>query len=446
MGVAKRLDFIGVMSSKGRCPWRLDFEIDGLPVRAFFRPPSGIISTFSESDVGRLALPLACHLAADVRPQVVSFFGPGVHTGFSKVFRSAISALLLEQDAYWGRRALTEPPAVKYMGRANMAPSTKRLDEQIVVLGFSGGKDSLVSLFSLVQAGYTVIPVLVNEGDRTWQDLRRWLPKLRGLGLKPLSAYLRIHSRPAVQARYGYWNRSSYQVGWLTILLALIAEKVGASIVALGIESSADRSGYMFRGKVVNHQHQKTTHHMLELEDFLCKSVNPGLRIGSPIAPFSDEAVLLALFRGVGANWRNFSSCGSSNSRSKHCCVCDKCAYIFALLSRTKEGRSLAARIFRRDLFRDVELYRPWLDARYREPMACIGERWELWAALEDASAYDSSSPVLQLWQRCAFRAQRHTATKSTACIPRTNVRLATPVLRASQVIANWIGSTQTQF
>ncbi|SDI70169.1 tRNA(Ile)-lysidine synthase TilS/MesJ [Paraburkholderia steynii] len=443
MGVAKRLDFIGATHSKGQCPWRLDFEIDSLPVHAFFRPPVELVSTFSESDVGLLALPLACHLTADVRPRVVSFSGAGAHTGFAEVFRSAVKALLLEQDAYWGRRVLTKIPAVRYTRRMSLMPSAKRLDERKVVLGFSGGKDSLVSLFSLIDAGYTVIPVLVNEGDRTWQDLRRWLPKLRGLGLKPLTAYLRIHSRPAVQAKYGYWNRSSYQVGWLTVLLALVAEKVGASIVALGIESSADRSGYTFRGEVVNHQHQKTTNHMLELEDFFCRSVNPGLRIGSPIAPFTDEAVLLALFRGVRANWRDFSSCGSSNSRSKHCCVCDKCAYIFALLSRSKEGRSLAARTFRRDLFRDVELYRPWLDARYREPMACIGERWELWAALEDAQAYDSSSPVLQLWQRCAFRAQLNVATKSAASIPQLNVRLATPVLRASQVIEKWIGSTQ---
>lgn len=441
MGVAAQLDFTGITRSRGRCPWRMDFEIDGLPVHAFFRPPDPLISAFTDSDVGLLALPLTCHLAADVRPRIVSLSGPGTHTGFTRVFRSATSALLLEQDAYWGRRELTDLPALKYRVRTSGTPSTKRLDEQVVVLGFSGGKDSLVSLFSLVAAGYTVIPVLVNEGDRTWQDLRRWLPKLRGLGLKPLTAYLRIHSRPAVQAKYGRWNRSSYQIGWLTMLLALTAEKVGASVVALGLESSADRSGYNFKGKIINHQHQKTTRHMLELQDFLGKTVNPGLLIGSPIAPFSDEAILHALFRGVGPNWRGFSSCGSSNSQSKHCCVCDKCAYVFALLSRSEIGRSLAGKIFRRDLFNDVELYRPWLDARYRVPMACIGERWELWAALEDALPYSSSSPVLRLWTRCPFRPLLDALRKSAARAVQPEAQLAHPVRRATQMIEYWVGS-----
>jgi hypothetical protein len=244
-----------------------------------------------------------------------------------------------------------------------------------------------------------------------------------------------------VQAKYGKWNRSSYQIGWLTMLLALTAEKVGASVIALGLESSADRSGYRFKGKIVNHQHQKTTRHMLELQYFLGQAVNPGLRIGSPIAPFTDEAILHALFRGVGSNWRSFSSCGSSSSRSKHCCMCDKCAYVFALLSRSAKGRSLAAKIFRRDLFNDIELYRPWLDARYREPMACIGERWELWAALEDALDYSSSSPVLQLWKKCSLRAQHTASMRSAAGALRPDAQLARPVLRATQVVEGWIGS-----
>lgn len=439
MGVAKRVDFVGVTPSKGRCPWRLDFEIDGLPVHAFFRPPATILSTFTQSDAGLLGLPLTCHLAADVRPQVVSLRAPGTHAGFAKVFRSAIEALLLEQDAYWGRRNLTEVPKVECFDRGMRTSDRKPLDDRLVVLGFSGGKDSLVSLFSLVEAGYSVVPVLLNEGDRTWQDLRRWVPKLRGYGLKPLTAYLRINSRPAVQARYGYWNRSSYQIGWVTMLLALIAEKLSAGVVALGIESSADRSGYSFRGNKVNHQHQKTTGHLHQFQDFLGAAINPALRIASPIAAFTDEEIIRALLQGVGSNWWDFSSCGSSNSRSKHCCVCDKCAYIYALLSRTNTGRNLAARIFRRNLFNDVELYRPWLDARYREPMACIGEKWELWAALEDALSHDASSPVMQFWKRCAYRDQLGVARRTIYGSGRADVHLAQPVLKAARVIESWL-------
>jgi len=40
-------------------------------------------------------------------------------------------------------------------------------------------------------------------------------------------------------------------------------------------------------------------------------------------------------------------------------------------------------RLFRSDLFCDVEIYRPWLDDRYRFPNACIGEKDEVRDAFE---------------------------------------------------------------
>ncbi|XLZ69739.1 hypothetical protein ABT364_24925 [Massilia sp. SR12] len=418
------------------------FDVDGMAVHAFFNPPSIVADQFSEEDVGMLALPLACHMAADVRPHTLSMEGPGSFSAYDGVLRSALAALLLEQDVYWQRRNSTSLPDIVWQGLEVNRSKRNRLDPRTVILGFSGGKDSLVCLFSLLEAGFTVYPLLLNEGDRTWQDLRRWIPRLRGLGLQPLTAYLRIDTRPALRRKYGKWHRSSYQIGWLTSVLALVAEKMGAAVICLGLEGSADRSGIICRDRIVNHQHQKTTDHMQQLQDFFRQAVHPKLSIGSPIAPFSDARILQAMFTGLRPRWRHFSSCGSSNSQSKHCCACDKCAYIFALLARTKKGRALARHLFRRDLFEDIELYRPWLDKRYRAPFACVGERWELWAALEEALNDGGDSPVLAYWRQSPFRSQYHT--EGHASLPLHEAALAAPVRSASKVVARWAGLPST--
>ena len=153
-----------------------------------------------------------------------------------------------------------------------------------VVLGFSGGKDSIVSLFTLIESGYEVIPVLLNEGDRTWQDLRKWFPKLRRLGLDPMVSYLGSMRRGELHQRYGDHHYSSYQIGWLTALLAICAVRSGAATICLGIERSADETDQRYRDRWVNHQHQKTTKHLRRLERFYRRVLHDGLRLASPIA------------------------------------------------------------------------------------------------------------------------------------------------------------------
>jgi len=439
VSTASTLQAIGVSSVSGRCPWRLDYCVDGLPVHAFFRPPSVVADQITACEVGLVALPVACHLAASVRPKTVSFSGSSAHRAYFPVFRSAIRALLVEQDATWGRPRFTASPSLVQRGKAAAAPVSRRpLDSKKVVLAFGGGKDSLVCLFGLLRAGYQVIPLLVNEGDRSWQDLRRWLPRLEALGLEPLTAYLRIQPNAALRVRYGDWHLSSYQIGCLLAVGSITATKLGAGVLALGLESSADRVGQCYRGVPVNHQHQKTTRHVLEAQRFMNLVLHGHLRFASPIAPFSDEEVLRALFAGVPPQWRSFSSCGGSNSMSKHCGECAKCAYIFALLARTRKGARLASDLFRRDLFEDIELYRPWLDGRFRDPLACIGESWELWSALDDASFFRPRAPVVRKWLNSPLRQRFMELRASQSRVKVTHAALEVPLERATRLIRSW--------
>jgi 7-cyano-7-deazaguanine synthase in queuosine biosynthesis len=438
MTKARTLALQNIRESTGRCPWQILFQVDGIPVSAFFRPPLETAKQVDESQVALLSIPILCDLAAEVRPSEVrvaqSCRLPAVHP----IFDDSVSALLVDQDALWGRSRFTPMPVLKGEFSGAWRPEPNPLSPKRVVLGFSGGKDSMVSLFALLKAGYEVRPVLLNEGDRTWQDLRGWIPKLRRLGLKPMTVYLSTGRRNRLQERYGDWHYSSYQLGWVIATLALCATGIGAGVICLGIESSADHSFATFRGRKINHQYQKTTRHLRLLERFYQRVLNPSLKIGSPIAHVTDTEVLKALLEQVPIGFQAFSSCGGSNWQSKHCGECEKCAFVYALLSGSKEGQALAQRLFRRDLLEDVELYRPWIDARFRVPQACIGPREEVWRVLEELVESGSKKAVVRKWAGSPLRRGMLKRKVKVRRPKAATSPLTAPVADAAKVVQRW--------
>ena len=137
---------------------------------------------------------------------------------FVEVFSDAVFALMTEEDAHWRRSRFLSAPIIQ-ASFATRRPSDEALDPKKVVLGFSGGKDSIVSLFMLIGAGYEVVPVLLNEGDRTWQQLKTWIPKLTKLGLQPFVALLSTGNRSDLKDFYGNWYFSSYQIALVRLVL-----------------------------------------------------------------------------------------------------------------------------------------------------------------------------------------------------------------------------------
>ncbi len=440
MACAKVLQYVGVSRSDRKSSWRICFKIDDLSFNAFFRPPKQIERETGIRDVELLAIPLIIDIAAQTRPRSVFIGSQNGLPRFSRLFGDATGALLAEQAAFWQRPDFMKLPELsgKWAARGN---HNKKLRDNHVVLGFSGGKDSIVTLSSLLKAGYKVHPFLLNEGDRSWQDLRKWIPKLRAIGLKPAAAYFLSSRRKQIIETYGDWYFSSYQIGLLMGVLSMYADKIGASTIALGTENSADDNYVRYRNRIVNHQHQKTTRHLRLLETTYRRLINEDMRIGSPISSISDSDVLDILLSHVPGNLQAFSSCGSANWRSKNCGKCEKCAFIYALLQKTRKGRQLSRRIFRKELFDDVELYSPWLDRRYSSPLACVGPRREVWESFEHSLNNNSKLAVIQKWKTSRFREEylssAHEA-KSKASKPSP---LEKPVLRASRIVRKWADS-----
>jgi len=178
------------------------------------------------------------------------------------------------------------------------------------------------------------------------------------------------------------------------------------------------------------------------LERFYQRGLNPGPKIGSPIADVTDTEVLKILLEQVPESFREFSSCGGSNWQSKHCGECEKCAFVYALLWGTAIGQHLARRIFRSDLLEDVELYRPWIDARFQPPLACIGPRGEVWNALETLAEIDSDKKVVRKWRESQLRHRiylKKTERNVKGPSNRTESPLSLAVSDAATLVRKWV-------
>ena len=431
---ARNLKYLGVRLNKGKCQWRLDFDIDDIPYSAFYSPPTIIKDRITEQDVGLLAIPLIIDLVAEVKPRQVIIQTSKTLIDFSKLYRDAVSALLNEQSAEWNTKIISNIPPLCCEWRAPKQGKQRENDNEVVI-GFSGGKDSIVSIFALLEAGYHVHPFLLNEGDRTWQQIRKWISKLKQLGLNPVTSYFLTSRRKRLHI-YDEKYLSCYEIGFLVAAMSIYSEKIGVNKVVLGIENSPEKSGFFYGNSFINHQHQKTVDHLKIMEQTLRNALDIKLQLGSPIATVSDSETIRILLERVPRNFHEFSSCGGANSNSKHCGCCAKCAFVFALLQKSKKGRKLAMRLFRSDLFCDVEIYRPWLDDRYRFPNACIGEKDEVRDAFEANLITGTSKPVIEKWRLSTVR-KKYLEIKKPKEPPRQN-KLVMPIISASQIVNKW--------
>src|ERR1051325_1124850 len=435
---ASLLSLNSVRRSSGTFPWRMRFQVDDLFVSASFRPPEAIASKFDSAGVSLLAGSILCDLAAEVRPNRVVIKPPCLTYDFGEVFADAVYSLMTEEDAYWRRSRFLSAPVIQG-SFTKRKPSKEALDRNKVVLGFSGGKDSIVSLFALLAAGYNVVPVLLNEGDGTWQELKKWIPRLMKLELPTLVAFLSTGRRIDLRDFYGNWYFSSYQIGWLVATLALCASALNAGTVCLGIEASADLGWHMYRGRQINHQHQKTGGHLKLLERFYRRTLNPKIRLGRPIATLTDTEVIQVLLTKVPQVFQEFSTCGASNSRTKNCGKCSKCAFVYALLCASSSGQALANRIFQTVPLEDEELYRPWLDSRLRSPLGCIGRKIEVWSAFEALIRAGSKASVVHRWKKSNLRRRvLSTGAGRGDLTSAIQSPLTIPVARASRLVEAW--------
>jgi len=177
----------------------------------------------------------------------------------------------------------------------------------------------------------------------------------------------------------------------ITAIISLIAVVgsflYGYDSIAMAVERSASEETVLVDGIPVNHQYSKSLEFELLLRTLIATSVDPGLRYGSALRPYSELAIARTFARLTDYHG-TFCSCNSAfrlaaPTGDRWCGHCPKCRFVALMLAPFMERADVAA-IIGRDLFADpdqIEGFAALMSAEDK-PFECVGERRESAAAL----------------------------------------------------------------
>lgn len=253
------------------------------------------------------------------------------------------------------------------------------------LVGFSGGKDSIVALEVLKAGGFA---------PATFTTDRRIKPQLEPLMGKAQARLLRVRPRADPQLKHLMRHtpllRGHAPLTAMTSLVGTAAAALhGLGPAVLANERSADEPNLVWRGRDVNHQWAKSA----AAEQALDRALREHAGIASGC---------FSLLRGMGeleiSRWfaaldgydELFSSCNvmvrstDPHRTQRWCRDCAKCRWVFLALASVMP-RSRLVRIFERDLLDDptqIAGYRALLGLAGHKPLDCVGEIVEARVAL----------------------------------------------------------------
>jgi hypothetical protein len=262
------------------------------------------------------------------------------------------------------------------------APEALTLPERALV-AMGGGKDSLVGLQLLREAGVEVQPFCVGRSELIAETAR-------ATGETLLRIERELAPELIAMNRAGAWNGHVPVTAINSAIGVCAALLHGYRYVVFANERSADEATLKTAaGREINHQYSKSSLFEAALGEHLAGRVNPGVEYFSVLRPYSELAVIerfsrLPQFHGV------FSSCNRNfhldgpHLAGRWCRNCPKCRFAALGLAVFLPPAEVTA-ILGGDLLDD-----PAQTAGFRalcalgrdKPFECVGEAGESRAAL----------------------------------------------------------------
>ncbi len=247
-----------------------------------------------------------------------------------------------------------------------------------LLVPIGGGKDSMVLIDAVKHLAprlFAVNPhrLVLDLAERTGLELlvvhRRIAPDLDGLN------------------RNGALNGHVPITGIVSLIAVVGSFLYGYDAIAMAIERSASEETVTIGGTPVNHQYSKSLGFERLLRGLVASSIDPGLRYGSALRPYSELAIARAFAR-LDDYHSTFCSCNtvfrqSAGAEERWCGNCPKCRFVALMLAPFLRPDQVAG-IIGRDLFADPRQVEGFaaLMSREDKPFECVGERRESAAAL----------------------------------------------------------------
>jgi hypothetical protein len=262
------------------------------------------------------------------------------------------------------------------------SPQSLVLRERALV-AMGGGKDSLVGLHLLQEAGVELLPVCIGKSPLIADTVRAAkLPLIRIE--RSLAPELAVYNRA------GAWNGHVPVTAINSAILLCAAILYGFRHIVFSNERSADEATLtMPDGTAVNHQYSKSSGFEKDFRDVISSRVSPDIEYFSVLRPFSELDIvrrfsLMTDFHTVYSSCnRNFHIDGA-RIEGRWCRDCPKCRFAALSLALFLPPAQVKA-ILGGDLLTcadQVDGFRALCGIGRDKPFECVGEAGESRAAL----------------------------------------------------------------
>lgn len=233
-----------------------------------------------------------------------------------------------------------------------------------------GGKDSILTLQTLIDAGGKCLCYSINERCSITETVRT-----AGLPSDSLITARRNFDRSLIEYnKKGFLNGHTPFSSVVAFSAEITAYLYGKKYIVLSNESSANESTVI--GRSVNHQYSKSFEFEKDFHEYEEKYLKTGIYYFSFLRPLS-ELQIAAMFSANRKYLPVFRSCnlGSKVSPDVWCGECPKCLFVSLILSPFLSDNALTD-IFGRDLLNDESMsgyFTELIGKSDHKPFECVG-------------------------------------------------------------------------
>lgn len=257
-----------------------------------------------------------------------------------------------------------------------------QVDEEGLLIGLGGGKDSLVSVEFLRSQPKIATWSLNHESQLE--------PLAQSVGLTHFWVERNWDKQLLELNKQGALNGHVPISAIFAAVGTIVAILSGYKDMVVSNESSASEPNIVIDGTPINHQYSKSLEFEKDFQNLLMQNFGQGLRYYSLLRPFS-ELRIAEFFASLGfQKYRGvFSSCNRAfthdQSHISWCGECAKCAFTFLVLTPFVARAQLESLWGGKNLLLTPELeptYRQLLGIEGDKPFDCVGEVKESRAAM----------------------------------------------------------------
>ncbi len=177
----------------------------------------------------------------------------------------------------------------------------------------------------------------------------------------------------------------------------------GPEYVLIGNEYSSNFPNKIYQGYMINHQYVKSIYFAQKLNSYIRSFVASDYSYNSPFFGLYEIKIASALFK-TDEYLEVWTSCNKTTSEINFCSNCAKCGFTY-LVSLLYSNEEFLARFFSTDMLCNIELFKPLMDFTAEKPLDCVGEKIEVWVALDQLSKNDlyATKPVIKYFKQNIF-------------------------------------------